>query len=119
LYTMLTDLMSQDENPNAENAYLLSDQLIKIFEGELGIEPVVSSGTEEAHDPLPLIDPLNEREIEILSLASTCLTNKQIADQLGMTVATVKWYMQRIYSKLGVHKRLSAVNRAKQLCIIR
>jgi LuxR family maltose regulon positive regulatory protein len=62
---------------------------------------------------------LSQREIDILEFVSQGLQNKEIADRLGLAEASVKWYMQQIYSKLGVRRRLKAFQKAKALGLIR
>src|SRR3546814_5970598 len=58
---------------------------------------------------------LARREVDILSMVSCGLRNREIGDRLGLTEGTVKWYMQQIYDKLGVRRRPQAVIRARQL----
>jgi len=65
--------------------------------------------------PQPLIDPLTDREIEILILLQEGLSNGEIAARLVLSLTTVKWYLRQIFSKLDVHDRHKAVERAKQL----
>jgi predicted ATPase/DNA-binding CsgD family transcriptional regulator len=60
-------------------------------------------------------DPLTERELEILRLMADGLSNLQIADQLYLTVETVKWYNKQTYQKLGVDSRTQAVDQARKL----
>jgi LuxR family transcriptional regulator, maltose regulon positive regulatory protein len=60
---------------------------------------------------------LSLREVEILTMVSGGLRNREIGDRLGLTEGTVKWYMQQIYDKLGVRRRPQAVIRARQLGI--
>lgn len=59
--------------------------------------------------------PLGQREIAILRLVAKSLLNKEIGDRLGLTEGSVKWYLQQIYEKLGVRRRLQAVQKAEQL----
>lgn len=61
---------------------------------------------------------LSLREVEILTMVSGGLRNREIGDRLGLTEGTVKWYMQQIYDKLGVRRRPQAVIRARQLGIL-
>lgn len=61
---------------------------------------------------------LNEREAEILLLVAMGLMNSQIAEESGLTIGTVKWYLQQIYSKLGVNRRSEAVFKARQIGLI-
>lgn len=60
-------------------------------------------------------EPLTQREIEILRAAEHGLLDKEIAHQLNLTAGTVRWYMQRIYDKLGVRRRQLASQRARAL----
>ncbi len=61
-----------------------------------------------------LYDSFTERELEILRLVALGLSNRDIADELIITVGTVRWYTKQIYSKLGVHGRVPALVRAKE-----
>ncbi|MGD8819560.1 MAG: LuxR C-terminal-related transcriptional regulator, partial [Anaerolineae bacterium] len=64
--------------------------------------------------PQPLIDPLSEREMDVLRLLPTGMSNPEIADHLYIAVSTVRSHLKSIYSKLNVHKRWDAVQRAKE-----
>ncbi|MCB9077026.1 MAG: hypothetical protein H6631_05515 [Anaerolineaceae bacterium] len=66
----------------------------------------------------PLLDPLSERELEILRLTASGLSNKKLAETLILTVGTVKWHLNNIYSKLGVSSRTEAVARARELGLL-
>jgi LuxR family maltose regulon positive regulatory protein len=63
----------------------------------------------------PLIEPLSERELEVLRLLTTHLSSTEIADELVISVNTVRSHIKSIYSKLNVHSRMDAVQRAKEL----
>ena len=65
-----------------------------------------------------VLDPLSERELEVLRLVADGLTNAEIADQLVIAHSTAKTHINRIYSKLGVSTRTHAVARARQLQIL-
>jgi LuxR family maltose regulon positive regulatory protein len=79
------------------------------------------AGVEQAH-PYPyaqrLIEPLSERELEVLRLLTTHLSSPEIADQLYISVHTVRYHIKSIYSKLGVHRRADAVDRARELALL-
>jgi LuxR family maltose regulon positive regulatory protein len=62
-----------------------------------------------------LIDPLSEREMQVLRLLSLGLSNPTVADQLHISLATVKTHIRHIFEKLGVENRIEALNKAKQL----
>jgi LuxR family maltose regulon positive regulatory protein len=65
-----------------------------------------------------LIEPLSERELEVLELFSQGLTNSEIASKLFLSPHTVKTHSSNIYSKLGVHRRTQAVARARALGLL-
>ena len=60
------------------------------------------------------IDPLTDRELQILSLMADGLTDRDISQELFLALATVKWYNRRIYEKLAVRNRTEAVARARE-----
>jgi LuxR family maltose regulon positive regulatory protein len=65
-----------------------------------------------------LVEPLSEREIEVLQLIAQGLGNKEIARRLFLSVNTVKVHTYNIYGKLNVHSRTQAVARARALGIL-
>ncbi|NJN54686.1 MAG: LuxR family transcriptional regulator, partial [Anaerolineae bacterium] len=64
------------------------------------------------------IEPLSEREIEVLQLIAEGLTNQEIANRLYLSLHTVKVHARNIYGKLGVKNRTQAVAKARALGII-
>ena len=58
------------------------------------------------------------KEREILSLVSSGMRNREVAQKLGMTEGSVKWYMQQVYDKIGTRRRLQAVERARRYGMI-
>jgi LuxR family maltose regulon positive regulatory protein len=65
-----------------------------------------------------LVEPLSDRELEILDLIALGLSNQQIATRLVLSLATVKWHASNIYGKLGVSNRSQAVVKARELGVI-
>ena len=63
----------------------------------------------------PLVEPLTNRETEILYALTDGLSNKEIAYRFGLTEGTVKSYIHNLYGKLGVKRRSQAIARAKEL----
>jgi LuxR family maltose regulon positive regulatory protein len=68
--------------------------------------------------PASLIEPLTERELDVLHLLAEGLTNPEIAQRLYISLPTVKSHTRNIYGKLGVHSRKQAVVQAKLLNIL-
>jgi LuxR family transcriptional regulator, maltose regulon positive regulatory protein len=79
----------------------------------------VLSGS-EAHEGSPprLVEPLSQSEIRVLRYLPTKLSAPEIADQLYLSVNTVKTHMRHVYDKLGAHRRHEAVERARALGLL-
>jgi LuxR family maltose regulon positive regulatory protein len=78
------------------------------------IEPMPLAGRPSS----PLVEPLTDREMEVLALLAQRLTNKEIATQLFISPGTVAQHTHQIYQKLDVHNRRQAVAKAKALSIL-
>lgn len=65
-----------------------------------------------------LLDPLTNRELEVLQLIAEGLSNRQIAEELVISTGTVKYYTSHIYSKLQVTSRTQSVSTARELSIL-
>lgn len=68
--------------------------------------------------PVPLIEPLSERELEVLCLLDRGLSNQAIADELIVALSTVKKHLINIYGKLGVNSRTQALTQARGLGLL-
>ena len=66
----------------------------------------------------PLIDPLSQRELEVLRLVEQGLSNDQISKKLFLSVSTVKGHNLRIFNKLQAKSRTEAVARARELGLL-
>jgi LuxR family maltose regulon positive regulatory protein len=66
----------------------------------------------------PLIEPLSQRELDVLRLLNTELSGPEIAQELVIGLSTVCTYTKSIYSKLDVNNRQAAVKRATELGLI-
>jgi WD40 repeat protein/DNA-binding CsgD family transcriptional regulator len=64
-------------------------------------------------DREPIFEPLTDRELDVLRLLTDGLPNREIAQELVITLGTVKWYNRQIYGKLGSHSREEAVAQAR------
>ena len=66
-----------------------------------------------------MIEPLSDRETEVLHLLAEGLTNQEIADRIYISLNTVKTHTRNIYGKLDTHHRTSAVAKARALGILK
>jgi LuxR family maltose regulon positive regulatory protein len=66
----------------------------------------------------PLIEPLSDRELEVLRLLETDLGGPDIARELLVSLSTVRTHTQNIYAKLGVNSRRAAIRRAAELDLL-
>jgi LuxR family maltose regulon positive regulatory protein len=65
-----------------------------------------------------LVEPLSERELEVLQNLNGPLSTPEIAEQLVVSTNTVRTHIKNIYGKLGVHGRSGAVRQARQLGLL-
>lgn len=114
-----------DEGPSM--AHLLYDVLYREDAPEYvqrlivafpNIEPEKDTATKGRVDQAGLIEPLSDREIEVLELIAKGLANKVIAERLFLSPHTIKTHTRNIYGKLGVNSRIQAVYRARTLGIL-
>jgi DNA-binding NarL/FixJ family response regulator len=88
----------------AQGESLLSPTVAQKVLRQLGALP-----GEEPAGRAPLSDDLTEREVEVLILVGRALSNKQIAQQLGISEKTVKNHISNIYAKLHISARTEAI----------
>ncbi len=81
-------------------------------------EPEPTAPAKSQASQSDLIEPLSDRELEVLQLIAEGLTNPEIARQLYLSLNTIKSHTRNIYGKLGVHNRTQAVARAQALGIL-
>ncbi len=62
-----------------------------------------------------LIEPLSQRELEVLKLICQGLSNQEICDRMFLALDTIKGHNRRIFEKLQVHRRTEAIARAREL----
>ncbi len=87
----------------------------------LGAEQQRSTGKSPlpaSHASQTLIEPLSERELDVLRLFRTELSGPEIADELVVALSTVRTHTKSLYSKLNVNNRRAAVKRAEELDLI-
>jgi predicted ATPase/DNA-binding CsgD family transcriptional regulator len=122
------DLLSQLQTELPPDVYATAFEHGKTLELELVIARLLeedsvldpqNSSSERVRDANQSIaDSLTEREREILRLLASGLSTREVAQQLFLTVGTVKWYLNQIYSKLSVHSRIQAIARARELKLL-
>lgn len=83
---------------------------------EKGQSALVEPDSRQANSML--VEPLTERELEVLRLLAGGLTPAAVAGQLYLSPNTLKAHTQNIYSKLDVHSRIEAINKARELQLI-
>lgn len=86
-----------------------------------GVEPPAVSSTLPPHvlaANRQLVEPLSERELEVLAYIARGLSNREIADELVVELSTVKKHLTHIYGKLDVTTRAQAILRAQQLRLV-
>jgi LuxR family transcriptional regulator, maltose regulon positive regulatory protein len=86
------------------------DKLLAAF---AQIVPVPQS--EASNQKSDMIEPLSERELEVLKLLRSELSGPEIARQLIVSLNTLRTHTKNIYNKLGVNDRRAAVRRAEEL----
>ena len=79
----------------------------------------VTAGTgTRASTPQELVEPLSERELDVLRLLGSDLGGPDIARQLSVSLNTLRTHTKNIYAKLGVSSRRAAVRQARDLNLI-
>lgn len=79
------------------------------------IEITTSTFTETEQS---LVEPLKQREVEVLQHIAIGRSNQEIANEMILAVSTVKWHLKNIYQKLQVSRRTQALAKAKELNLL-
>ncbi|MGD8403025.1 MAG: LuxR C-terminal-related transcriptional regulator [Anaerolineales bacterium] len=106
---LLYEALSQEISP---------DYIRRLLEAFPVVEPeTIDASSKQSHER-DLIEPLSDREREILQLIAEGLTNQEIGSQLYLSLNTVKAHTRNIYGKLGVNSRTQATARARALGLL-
>jgi LuxR family maltose regulon positive regulatory protein len=89
--------------------------LLSQFGAELPIESSQPIGNTPVE---PLVEPLTERELEVLRLIAQGLSNREISERLFLAISTIKGHTRIIFDKLQVQRRTEAVARARELGLL-
>ncbi len=104
---LLADAATQGIMPN----YV--DRLLSAFEEQRNVHPTPPG--KQSVSLQPLVEPLSERELDVLRLLRTELNGPEIASTLMVSLNTMRTHTKNIYNKLGVNDRRAAVHRAEDL----
>jgi LuxR family maltose regulon positive regulatory protein len=110
-----------DEGPPIENllnqlktdSKNLNNYIQRLKAAFLGDKPQLSVVNQQS-----LIEPLSERELEVLKLLRSELSGPEIARDRMVSLSTVRTHIQHIFAKLGVNNRRAAVRRAEELDLL-
>jgi LuxR family maltose regulon positive regulatory protein len=95
-------------------------ELLSAFDLHLGTHEPRTPATRFSGAKLtePLIEPLSERELEVLRYLNTNLSTPEIAREMILAPSTIRTHVRNIYAKLGAHNRIEAIQKAKDLDLI-
>jgi LuxR family maltose regulon positive regulatory protein len=112
-------LLAQSAERRAQSDPLLIyiEQLLRAFPEPQRQAQIVGRSPLERSDAL--VEPLSERELEVLRLLAAGLESPEIARELIISVSTARSHIKNIYGKLGVHGRVQAIERARALGLVR
>jgi LuxR family maltose regulon positive regulatory protein len=113
---LLYGVAQRGKYPKYVGKLLAAIETIPIVETE-GTHRRSSTKEQKAH-PIPLIEPLTQREVEVLHLLAEGLSNRAIAQRLHISLSTVKRHNANIYGKLTVQNRTQAVARARDFGLL-
>jgi LuxR family maltose regulon positive regulatory protein len=111
----MAELLRQTADRGFETDYV--HQILTAFSGQPQINGI--QRPEQAPTNDDLIEPLTRRERQVLVLLGKWLSDKEIAQELVISPRTVKKHTSNIYAKLGVKNRMEAVEKAKDLNLLK
>jgi len=106
----LNDVLQTATAKNPDHRYASVGDFYQAF--------VQATGFHRETESKNIIEQLTLREQEILQLIADSLSNREIAENLFISVSTVKWHIKQLYKKLGVRSRVQAIVRARELDLI-
>ncbi len=112
--TLMSGLFTQD---SLDFLRLLSSHMVYVRKLEYLLNED-NGGEKEVKREQELVEPLTERELGVMELIAAGMSNKEIAQELYLSINTIKMHIKNIYGKLEVNRRIQAVNKARNLNII-
>ncbi len=99
------------ERTHPQRGYL--EKILTAFQSSRGIDEPKTN-----HESSGLIEPLSQRELDILQLIAQGISNREIGARLFLALDTIKGYNRKIFEKLQVHSRTQAIARARELGLL-
>ena len=111
------EIMQQILVGTAQRSSMDPDSQLKQYIGQLlnAFEAEPFSSSKEFDQLASLLNPLSERELEVIRLLEEGLSNQEIAARLHISLNTVKAHLKSIYGKLGVNNRVQAIAKGREL----
>ena len=110
---LIVDFRSWIEKQSDDHAHPLTNYVHKILAAFAPSEAMPASTSTNSQSEL--IEPLSQRELEVLQLICQGLSNNEICKRSYLALDTVKGHNRRIFEKLQVHRRTEAIARAREL----
>ncbi len=114
----VSSVLSLGSDPNIPDAYLQKLSSALGMHIEKAPKQVELPGAAAIESNTQLLEPLSQRETEVLNLIDQGLANKEIAQKLSLAPATVKAHIRNLYGKINAKSRTEALSKARQLGLI-
>jgi LuxR family maltose regulon positive regulatory protein len=97
---------------------MMPDYIEKVLSAFVTEEQQRDDASSESPPDQPLLEPLSQRELEVLHLMAQGLSNQEMSERLFLALDTVKGHNRKIFGKLQVQRRTEAVARARELGLL-
>jgi LuxR family maltose regulon positive regulatory protein len=114
--SLISDFRSQIISQSGGHGHQLLSYLNKLLAAFAQPEAITHSTTADRKSEM--VEPLSQRELEVLRLIAQGLSNREIGERLFLALSTVKGHARIIFDKLQVQNRTEAVARARELGLL-